>query len=66
MSDFRITWIPTQQYGETFYLCRVEALNVMAEAHSRSKRKALVFALEELARLVDVDTAARDGLVVPS
>jgi hypothetical protein len=42
-------WQPVVNYGETFYLCRVEAFGVHGEGTSRRKDKALSYALEALA-----------------
>lgn len=47
-----VTWHPLVQYGETFYLCSIEAFGHVAQGTSRSKPKALAFALEELSRIV--------------
>ncbi len=48
----KITWTPIVSYGETFYLCTVEEFGHVAQGTSRTKPKALAYALEELARIV--------------
>lgn len=52
MQDMKTTWMPTVQYGETFFLCRIEAFGVSGEGISRAKDKALRYALEDLAQKV--------------
>lgn len=52
MGDMRTTWTPTIWYGETFFVCRVEAYGVSGEGTSRRKDTALKHALEALATKV--------------
>ena len=47
----KITWTPTKFHDDTLYQCRVEDEQAgSAESTSRSKPRALAFALEELAK----------------
>lgn len=52
-------WIPVEQLGGTYFTCQLHGCGHVASATSRSKRKALGYALEELARLVL--SGANDG-----
>lgn len=45
-------WIPVAQGGETYFTCQLHGCGHVASGVSRSKRKALGYALEELSRLV--------------
>jgi len=55
-----VVWMPLSFYGETFYQCTVTWDALVAQATSRSKDRALMFALEELARLVGQRASAQD------
>jgi hypothetical protein len=47
----KIVWTPIQFYGDTLFQCRIDDEQAgFAEATSRSKPRALAFALEELAK----------------
>lgn len=48
----QITWVPLSVYGDTFYQCTVELAGHVVSSTSRSKPKALSYALEELAKIV--------------
>jgi hypothetical protein len=46
----KVIWQPVQFYGDTLYQCSIETNVGNATATSRSKPRALAFALEELAK----------------
>lgn len=46
----KVFWQPIQFYGDTLYQCFIETNVGTATATSRSKPRALAFALEELAK----------------
>lgn len=45
-------WIPVDHGEGTFFTCQLHGCGHVAQGTSRSKRKALGYALEELSRLV--------------
>lgn len=60
------TWTPVVQSGGTYYRCHVEGFGYVAFGTSRSKSKALAYALEDLARQVVEDSKDRTTEEVPN